>query len=62
MIQRMDFREAMGHPPAKHEPDHSICLCPVPLHPCPFEMEVYHNDEDFCECCEKCETKCGEDI
>lgn len=32
------------------------------LHTCPFRVEIYHEEESLCNCCEKCTKQCWLDI
>ena len=34
----------------------------VEEHPCPFESDVYDNEENYCRCCSECEEQCRENI
>lgn len=41
------------------------CTCDVidyPLHSCPYQSELYGNDEKNCRCCPYCENLCILDI
>jgi hypothetical protein len=31
-------------------------------HPCPFQIEMSADDEDYCTCCPECTDKCAEDV
>jgi hypothetical protein len=37
------------------------CNRGIPPHTCPYKTEM-HNDCEECNCCEKCQTDCQEDI
>ena len=32
------------------------------LHTCPFLHDVRDDEETLCDCCEECETECGQEI
>lgn len=34
----------------------------IALHPCPFDMDVWNDFEDKCNCCPHAERQCAEDI
>lgn len=41
------------------------CTCDVvdyPLHSCPYQSELYSNNEENCRCCPYCEHQCMMDI
>ena len=29
------------------------------LHPCPYQAELYDNNEDTCNCCDECSYQCA---
>lgn len=34
----------------------------LPMHPCPYKMDVEDDEESLCPCCEKCMHECAQDI
>lgn len=43
--------------------DGTVCKCPsADAHPCPFQMEINHDHDFTCDCCEYCEGECAQDI
>ena len=31
-------------------------------HPCPFALELYDDDTNYCTCCSKCTNECAMDV
>ena len=32
------------------------------LHPCPYQQEIYGEEEELCDCCCECQGDCNESI
>lgn len=52
----MDERDEPCDPEGKCNPAN------IAPHPCPFQMEVWNDFEDHCQCCPHAEHECAMDV
>lgn len=60
------MQESINDTSIYKEVKETICNChkvnTEDLRPCPYQMEIHDNYEDYCNCCEVCEQECQEEI
>ncbi len=38
------------------------CEATTEFHSCPYQIELFGNDNPICTCCAHCERECGRDV